>query len=206
MPATIKFQLNEKKIRNIGTVDPELDFKAYFDPKSKTIKAYTNTNNLLKNIRKYLTEKITKDLINKLEKTRKKYEKINLIQERSMRKTQTELFDNKNKGIKRLFRIKGIKAENLGEILKLHRRGEIGSMIVYAREGCVGDWAYFPPGIYPKLSWFGWNDRISSLYNLGLWSFCYRHTWFRGGCLIVPPFAKYTKLGWWNNRISSLII
>jgi hypothetical protein len=79
-------------------------------------------------------------------------------------------------------------------------------MIVYDRKGCVGDWAYFPPpGPYPKLSWFGWNDRISSLYNIGVLASLHQHTWFRGKALWIPLGAGYKDLGWWSNRASSMV-
>lgn len=205
MPKRLSYVIDGKKVDHDGFVDLDIETDSYLDAKAGVIRSFSDRKAFLKSFRDAGIQGDIQDAVKKLDEIRKRYDAMNDRQKGALEAEQVAVHTAKQRAIRNLLRREGIIAEDHKALLNLHKAGKIGSMIVYDSPGCVGDWAYFPPGLWPKLSWFGWNDRISSFYNLGLLASLHQHTWFRGSCLWVPNFARYKELGWWNNRISSMI-
>lgn len=204
MPKKLGFVVDGKKVDQ-WSIDPDIETDSCFDTKAGVIRTFSDRRAFLKWAKDSGVAENVDDAVRKLGEIKARHEGMSDQQRAALESQQTTEFAAKQRDVRALLRKKRVSAEDRAGLLKLHKSGELGSMIVYDPPGCVGDWAYFPPGLWPKLSWFGWNDRISSFYNLGLLASLHQHTWFRGSCLWVPIFAGYKNLGWWNNRISSMI-
>ena len=206
MPKRRGFVVDGKKVDQ-WSIDPDIETDSCFDTKAGVIRTFSDRKAFVNWAKDAGIAENIQDTIKKLEEIKARHEAIRISdrQQAALESQQTTEFATKQRAVDALLRKQRVSPENYGGLLKLHKAGKLGSMIVYDPPGCVGNWAYFPPGLYPKLSWFGWNDRISSLYNLGLLASLHQHTWFRGHRLWVTIFAGYKDLGWWNNRISSMV-
>lgn len=205
MPQEISYVLDGKKLDHDGFLDPDTGEHSYLDEKSGVIRSFSDQKAFLKSFQDAGFKVDVQAALKKIDAARAHYEALGDRRKAALEKEQVAQHIAKQQTIRSLLKKKGIDATDPKALLDLHKAGEIGSMIAYDPPGCVGDWAYFPPGLHPKLSWFGWNDRISSFYNLGLLASLHRDTWFRGKVLWVPPLARYKDLGWWSNRISSMM-
>lgn len=205
MPRELSFVLDGKKFDHDGFVDPDIEADSYLDAKAGVILSFTDRKAFLKSFKDAGLQGNIQDAVKKRDEFRRHYEGMNDREKAALQAKQVSEHTAKQQAIRNLLKKKGVNPEDQKALLNLHKAGEIGSMIAYDLFGCIGDWAFFPPGLWPKLSWFGWNDRISGFYNIGFLASLHRHAWFCGKCLWVPPFARYCKLGWWNNRISSMI-
>lgn len=187
------------------SIDPDVETDSYLDLKAGVIRLFSDRKAFLNWLKDAGTAQEIQGAIRKRDELRRQHEAMGDRQKAALESQQITDFTTKQRAVRGLLRRRGVSAEEYKGLLRLHEDGALGSMVVYDSPGCVGDWAYFPPGAYPRLSWLGWNDRISSFYNLGMLASLHRHTWFRGATLWVPVFARYKDLGWWNNRISSMI-
>ena len=204
MPKKLSYVLDGKKFDRDESVDPDIDADSYVDARAGVIRSYTDRKAFLKSFQDAGFQGNIQDAVKKRDEIKTRYDAMNDLQRAALQAEQVAEHAAKQRAIRNLLRKKGVSPEDHKALLKLHKAGEIGSMIVYDHAGCVGDWCYLPPVPHPKLSWYDWNDRISSLYNLGVLASLHQHTWFRGSCLWVPDFACYKNLGWWNKRISSI--
>lgn len=78
----------------------------------------------------------------------------------------------------------------------------LGSALLYDKKGYVGDWWYLWLGSHPKLSWYGFNDKVESVLVLpGEFVILHQHAWFQGYALFL--YWSRSDLGWFNNLASS---
>ena len=208
MPKVPSYMLDGKKIDHYGFVDPDIPIDSYLDEKAGVIQSFTDRNAFVKSFMSEGFKANIQDAVNKLDGIKATYAKMDNKQIAAFEAKQAAEFSSKQQAIRQLLKRKGISPKDHAALFKLHQDGKIGSMIVCDSTGWVGSWIYFPPVFWPKLSWFGWNDRISSFYNIGVLASFHQHTWFGGHCLWIPPFAAYRNLAdyGWNNRTSSIII
>lgn len=200
MPRTLGLVLDGKKV-NPSTIDlKEMEFNAYLDVNSSAIRVFTNESDFKSYIRDEVHLNFEEEN-RKMEQIRQHYTNITETQKKNL----ISEFTSKQKNIKNLLTTRGVSKNDEPELIRLHNAGEIGSKMIYDKQNYGGSWAYLSPvNIYFKLSYYGWNDRIKSLINLGLYARLYQHTFYRGYSLLVPPLAGYKSLGWFNNRASSV--
>ena len=109
--------------------------------------------------------------------------------------------------VRKLLADKGIRANEAAKIVRLAKRGEIGSIFMYDYNNYGGRWIHLGSGFYPHFGWFGWNDDVNSVINTSwFWSVLCRYTNYRGTWWWIPPFARIPDLGWFKNRASSAIV
>lgn len=211
MPKILGHVFDGKKT-DMWSIDPDIWADSYLDPKAGVIRTFSDRKAFLRWLKDAGAPGNIQEVIKKSEEIKKQYKAKSEREKSDLVSQQIVDFQKNQRTARNVLRRHGMNtADDLKALLRLHKAGELGSMIVYDAIGCVGSWTYLPPGPYVKLSPFGWNDRISSLYNLGLWVVCYQHTWFNMFCtsghtLWIPPLAKYNDLGWWSNRISSIYV
>ena len=179
----------------------------------KAIYGFTNESKLEKWLEK---EKLT-DKYNKYKKIRKKTKKdLTSDEELKIKEHQTTLVTDANEKLKKEMERNNIKPDELERIKELLDDYDplygpaAQCLIIYEHPWFQGRWLYLLPGlVYPNLGWFGFNDIISSIINIGHFAIFYEHPWFQGRQFHCWATFNDFVWAWWlffNDTFSSVIV
>lgn len=180
---------------------------------SNRVYGFKDDNALLTWARRHGLHESVKKAFEDDKRMKKQYKKEpTKAEEESIRKNQVARINLHNERFSKLLTKHRIKPNQIDRIAKLKteydpiREEPIGTCIIYDRRNYVGDWRFFPLGWFPKLSWYGFNDRTESILQILGLTILYQHTWFNwfvwGGAQRWY-FWSDNDLGWFNNRASS---